>query len=96
MDTGDTGRGDPKAAISEHAVDVLERILAEAGRYGEMPDRNFFLMSVANTLFKAIFHLSAEVVGTRKAATYAKMQIEALGPLLSSGGQTFEVRVTAR
>lgn len=96
MVTSNMGRGDSKAAISEHAVDVLERILAEAGRYRDMPDRNFFLMSVSSTLFKAILHLSAEVVGAEKAATYTKMQIEALGPLLSSGGQSFEVRATVR
>ena len=88
---------DEKQRISFHAVQALEGVLAEAGAYPEIADRNFFLMLVSSTLIKATHHLSQEAVGPEPAARWVKQHLETLGPLLSKGNpRQIEVQVTIR
>lgn len=89
---------DPKQQqIMDHAMQVLDEVLAQAGAYPGMPERNFFLMLVSSTLIKATHHLNQGESGSEKAARWVKQHLETMGPLLSEGNpRQIAVEVTIR
>jgi len=97
MPIGPNESPDAKQRISFHAIQAVEGVLAEAGAYPEMADRNFFLMLVSSTLIKATHHLNQGAAGPEPAGRWVKQHLETLWPLLSKGNSRhIEVQVKIR